>query len=114
MPQRKTLNRALLIVTPKQPFYDWVDEVFAGREVDVMDECWSGLIDQDWEIKELERFLKANYAMIFEDLLAGMCSFPEFWPEHRSWILFNQWFDWHYSSMVWDFLPDKRIRREAY
>ena len=56
MPQRKTLNRALLIVTPKQPFYDCVDEVFAGREMDVMDECWSGLIDHDWEIKELERF----------------------------------------------------------
>ena len=74
MAQRKTLNRALLIVTPKQPSYDWVDEVFAGREVDVMDECWSGLIDQDWEIKELERFLKANHEMIFEDLLAGMCS----------------------------------------
>ena len=47
MAKRKTLNRALLIVTPKQPFYDWVDEVFAGREMDVMDECWSGLIDQD-------------------------------------------------------------------
>ncbi len=51
--------------------------------------------------------------MIFVELLNGMTTFPEAWPERRKWKLFNEWFDWHYSSMVWDLLSDKRIKRET-
>lgn len=111
---RKAINRSVLVVIPRQPYYDWGAQVFGDHPVEPFEECVAYLLDDDWTIEEVERFLKANFDNIFQDLLAGMCTYPEAWPEKRTWKQFNEWFDWHYSSMAWDLLPGKRIKREAF
>jgi hypothetical protein len=111
---KKAINRSVLVIVPKQPYYDWGNQLFADFPIHKLEECWSCLLDDDWDITELERWLKANFDMIFVELLNGMTTLPEAWPERRTWQMFNDWFDWHYSSMVWDLLPDKRIKRETF
>ncbi len=111
---RKTINRSVLLIIPKQPFYDWANQVFSGSPAEQSDECEAYLLDDGWTVKEAERFLKANYDEFFQDMLQGWCAFPEAWPEKRTWKMFNEWFDWRFSSMVWDLLPDKRIRRAGF
>ena len=111
---RKTVNRSVLIIIPRQPYYDWGGRVFNEPPLDPFEECWSYLLDDDWDFHRAERFLKANYDGFFQELLDGMCTDPETWPKKRTWKLFNEWFDWHYSSLVWDLLPGKGIRRDSF
>jgi hypothetical protein len=111
---RKAINRSVLVVIPRQPYYDWGGEAFVEDPAGPFEECSAYLLDDDWSIQELRYFLETNFDEIFQDLLYGMCPDPEAWPENRTWEQFNEWFEWHYSSMVWDLLPDRRIRREVF
>ena len=110
----KVLNRSALIVVPKQPYYDWGNALYKGEEIDKCDECSCYLLDDNWDIDEIETYLKKHFDAIFMPFLDHMCPYEEAWPENRSWIMFNHWFEWHYSSVVWDLLPDKRIRRTTW
>ncbi|MCB9292289.1 MAG: hypothetical protein H6559_04040 [Lewinellaceae bacterium] len=85
---RKTINRSVLTIIPRQPFYDWGRQVFGGRAMEQSDECGAYLLDDDWGLDEVERYLKANYDGIFKDMLNGMCTFPEAWPDKRTWKMF--------------------------
>lgn len=109
---KKTINRSVLVVIPRQPFSDWAGQVFGDPDTGPFEECASYLLDDEWNVDDVERFLKKNYDEIFTEMLHGVCTFPEAWPEKRSWKMFNEWFEWHYSSLVWDMLPGKGIRRE--
>ena len=102
------------MIIPRQPYYDWGARVFNEPPLDPFEECWSYLLDDDWAFHQAEGFLKANYDGFFQELLNGMCTDPETWPKKRTWKLFNEWFEWHFSSMVWDLLPDRGIRRETF
>jgi len=106
----KTINRSILIVIPKQPYYSWGNDLTPGQEpIDRFDECNSYLLDEDWDIAQAERFLRINFDEFFQELLFGMWTDESAWPQNRTWKIFGEWFDWHFSSMVWDVFPEKKV-----
>ncbi len=109
----KTINRSILIIVPKKPFYDWGNSLTPNEEpIESYDECDSYLLDHDWDITQAEQFLKDNYDELFQGQLYGTWTDESAWPEHRTWEMFLDWFDWHFSSMVWDVFPHKGIEWE--
>jgi len=105
-----TINRSVLIIVPKKPFYDWGNRLTPEHQVDKYDECESYLLDNDWNSDEAEEFLKINYDQFFQDQLHGAWTNEPDWPQNRNWKMFQEWFDWHYSSMVWDIFHEKGIK----
>ena len=52
MPRLKTINRSVLIIMPKQPYYDWGNQIFEAPLIDSFSECWSCLLDDEWDVTE--------------------------------------------------------------
>ena len=97
------LNRAVLIVRPKQPYLDWAAELDdSGVLPDPQGEQTVYLIpsfeddDEAWEI--LEEF----YPTVFESELYSWDTDPASWPPDRDFELFRQWFDIELHSVVED------------
>ncbi len=110
-----TINRTVVLVMAKQPFYDWANGVFpdttpmnAGDE----HEHSSYLIDNTLLFHEPKSTLRNYWKAIFMEQLNSMCTDPDTWPK-LSWKLFTQWFDCHFSSMVYD-LQDEPLYLEIY
>ena len=104
----KTINRSVLVIIPKKPFYDWGNSTTPDETpIDKFDECNSYLLDEGWAYADAEHFVKANFYIFFQELLEGMWTDEAAWPQKRTWEMFNEWFDWHFSSMVWDIFNDK-------
>lgn len=81
----KTLNRAAVVVTPKQEFLDWLrglDE--SNRKLTMADLCEDAC------------------AKIFEQELESWDRLEETWPIDRSFEAFRQWFDYSIHGMVFD------------
>jgi len=97
------LNRAALIVRPKQPFLNWaaaLDE--SGLVPDVVGERTVYLVpefDSDEEGKEV---LKHIYGEIFERELNGWDTDPASWPQNRDFRIFQEWFSIELHSVVED------------
>ncbi len=104
----RTINRAALIVRPKQPYVDWANSVDNGGPrailqglrtdpsiylVEIIDflEDFDLLIDDTWE-------------WIFREQLNGWMRDPDLWPEGLTRGMFLEWFDCELSTMIWDML----------
>lgn len=109
MKMNKTINRSVLVLVAKQPYYDWGNSLDDSSDIDKFDECSSHLLDEGWSSTEAEEFLKLNFDELFQEQLHGMWTDESAWPQNRTWEMFNEWFDWHFSSMVWDIFADKKI-----
>ena len=107
------VNRAVVLVIPKQPFYDWDKTVFpdtALMEVN-RDEYNSYLIKDSILPFEPQKALKNDWQWIFENELFGICTDESTWPEKRTWKLFNEWFELKFSTVILD-LVDQPILKE--
>jgi hypothetical protein len=107
----RTINRAALIVRPKQPYVDWANSMDDGRpkadlrqlreepsiylveDIDSLED-FAGLIDEYWE-------------WIFQEQLNGWMRDPEAWPEELTHEMFLEWFDCELSTMIWDMLKTR-------
>jgi len=115
MLNQPTINRSLLLIVPKQPFYDWSNALFpdlpkmqATKKRDynsylLQDECFL-----DDPKKELEKYWKP----IFINELYGQCTDESTFPK-LSWKLFTEWFDFYQSSIITD-LTDEPLYIEHY
>ena len=118
MNEPNTINRGSVIIIPKQPFYDWANNVFPEdnfvMSAETMKEYKSYLLDEYILEEEKEKKMLEDYwEFIFKDQLFGACMDEMKWPDSVSWKLFTEWFDFHFSSMVID-LEDGSIEREEY
>ncbi len=107
------LNRAALIVRPKQPFLDWaagLDD--SGLVPDVEGEKTVYLIPEFESDEEGLRVLKRVYAEIFERELDGWHTDPSAWPQKRDFKTFQQWFSIELHSVVEDVVDDALIDDE--
>jgi hypothetical protein len=107
------LNRAALIVRPKQPFLDWaagLDD--SGLVPDVDGEKTVYLIPEFESDEEGLRVLKRVYAEIFERELDGWHTDPSAWPQKRDFKTFQQWFSIELHSVVGDVVDDALIDDE--
>ncbi len=99
-----TINRSVLIVIPKKPFYDWSNALFPNSEqttVADVDEHNSYLLEDELFIDDPKKELKTYWKTIFLNELYGQCMDDETFPA-LSWELFTQWFDFYRSSVVSD------------
>ncbi len=95
------INRAAILLKYKEPAVRWINEVDPynkdpGSTVDNVNlESTVYLIgDADGDTKEtIERWIKKNYRVLFEQELDGWYTDPDLWPKKRTLKLFRAWFD---------------------
>lgn len=108
------VNRAVLIISYKKPFLDWLDQSckafaddfvinsrkipttgFGSRLVYLIPYIDGGKEKYDAIIKDL-------CDTIFNQILDGWLCDESTWPENRSWVLFNAWFAYEVQTDVCD------------
>lgn len=109
------INRNAIVVTPQQPFLDWLhkidsdnadltlDEIRQEPTVYVLPECF----DKEEAAARLGQASKA----IFEEELNSWYTDPAMWPAKRDQGTFSRWFQWSYQSVILD-LVDAPIEHE--
>ena len=105
------VNRAVLIVRPRQPFLDWIDSVESTlpeeeRTPITLDELVEGatayLIPVIEDAEDLVNVLSDAWPEIFEGELASWYADDEDWPRQRTREMFDDWFDVALHDMVFD------------
>lgn len=99
-----TINRSLLLIKPKQPFYDWSNALTPEIEaVHPKDETEynSYLLKDELFLNNPKKELAKYWKPIFENELFGQWMDPSVYPE-LTWKRFTEWFDFERSSIVTD------------
>ncbi len=99
------LNRCMITVRAKQPFFDWVQRFpeAAGMTLDELNEDGVAYLLPDLEDDDdLESILPQCYDLIFEEELIGWRSDEKDWPPVRDLDVFRRWFDVELRSIVID------------
>ncbi|WP_028102826.1 hypothetical protein [Pseudoduganella violaceinigra] len=105
--QRYSLNRAAIFLLPKQPVLDWILQVDPNPLAITLEglrkEPELFLVSQSMETHEdALRWVNQNWRACFENYLMDWFTDESMWPQGRSRKLLHEWFDVHFSSMVWD------------
>jgi|SRR5579862_6447610 len=102
----RTLNRCAVVVTPKQPFLDWLHGIDPWsldiQMADLQDDSSVYLFPECKDAQEIKRHVKKACQRIFEQELESRDRIAESWPADRSFALFQKWFDFRSHSMVFD------------
>ena len=100
---RRMLNRAVLIVRPKQPYIDWAKALDdSGLVPEFEGEKTAYLIPSFEDDAEAESVLKQIFPEIFERELEGWHTDETEWPKKRTFAMFKQWFHLELHSVVED------------
>jgi hypothetical protein len=102
------INRAMVIVRPREPFFVWADSL-DGQEPRARslgaDFLISAFLIADTEDPKNE--IKRHYRSIFEENLLGWCRLADDWPRDRSWAVFQQWFEVQIVDAVFDLADEE-------
>lgn len=104
MPDIARVDRFILVVTPQQPFVDWLVEL---QELEGAAEAEEPLTLEDAQAELQATYLVPfseepedavdwvadNFDLIFEQELFGVVQDREHWPEPRTLEVFQAWFD---------------------
>lgn len=101
------LDRHILIVKPKQPFFDWANEISQSTQKIETTMFRSYLISDDVNPKE---WLKKNYKRIFTLECYEMTHFIEEVPKKTNYKMFQDWFTVEASISIYD-LETKKIEK---
>lgn len=110
-----TINRSLLLVVPKQPFYDWSNALFpdmAQGQASAERDYNSYLLEDELFLDNPKKELAKYWKPIFLNELYGQCTDESTYPK-LSWKLFIEWFDFYRSSIITD-LTDEPLYTEDY
>lgn len=110
-----TINRSVLLVVPKQPFYDWSNALTPDLpeiNADHIDEYNSYLLKDELFLNDPKTELKTYWKNIFLNELFGHCIDETYYPK-VSWKLFTEWFSFYRSSVVTD-LTNKPLYTQEY
>ncbi len=105
-----TINRSLILIVPKQPFYDWSNALFPDLELKQASEerdYNSYLLEDELFLDNPKKELTKYWKAIFLNQLFGQCTDESTYPK-LTWKLFTEWFDFYKSSIVSD-LTDQPI-----
>lgn len=105
-----TINRRVIYVAPKQPFFDWINKLDPEDQLNsenFLERSAYAYNDDTYFLdhSDLEKVMQKYFKEIFENELAGMWIDKSAWPKNRSWNDFNQWFDWHIAGLLFDLEP---------
>ena len=103
---RFTLNRTVVLLGPKQPFLDWLNDVDPDDEPltveDVRDDNEVFLIPQFNDNSDSEKWVEMRWSFLFEHMLMGWIDDEAMWPQDRTLDMFREWFDIEIHTMAWD------------
>ncbi|HEY6940108.1 hypothetical protein [Dokdonella sp.] len=101
------LNRAALIVRPRQPFLDWAAALEQdGVNPDPDGEQTVYLIPEPDDNEEAERILQEVYPHVFENELDSWWTDESAWPQERSFAVFMAWFAVEIHTVIHDLVDD--------
>ena len=95
------INRAAIILKYKDPAIRWINEAdpahdnpgIAADRVNAERTIYL-VSDADGDTKEtVDRWIKRNYKVLFEEELEGWYADPSVWPKQRTLKLFREWFE---------------------
>ena len=109
---RFTLNRTVVLLGPKQPFLDWLNDVDPDDEPltveDVRDDNEVFLIPQFNNNSDSEKWVEMRWSFLFEHMLMGWIDDEAMWPQDRTLDMFREWFEIEIHTMAWD-LSDEQL-----
>jgi hypothetical protein len=104
------INRAVLIVRPKQPFLDWAAQLDdSGLLPNVEGEQTVYLIPEYRDDDEAQEVVEEIYSDVFENELFGWHTDESAWPAQRDFTTFLEWFTIELHSVVEDLCADEII-----
>ena len=107
------INRQAVILTPKQPYIDWVRKVSIGDKY-----SFEGHVNVIYLISETSdkddaiAILRRKSKTIFETELSSWVVFENAWPIQRGWKTFNKWFSFNIIEIVYDIAIEGLEREE--
>ncbi len=102
------IDRSLMLVRPKQPFFDWVQSVDYEKDLTldyIRDDPSAYLIPELWDTSdkaEQSATLEWCYEEVFKAELESWYTDPVLWPPKRNLKMFHDWFDVDFHSLVFD------------
>jgi hypothetical protein len=109
-----TLNRSAIVVTPRQPFLDWLHAAGpTSRELtlgDLVQEPAVYLIPECDTNENVGHVLRELCKEVFIEQLVGWFTDTTAWPQDRSFDVFCRWFDYQHHSMLVDLCDEPLIR----
>lgn len=108
-----TLNRSAVIVTPKQPFLNWLhsaDPSSLTFTLEDVSEPTIYLVPDCDDDQDLVAHVRNYCDTIFEDQLAGWYTEQASWPVDRDFETFCLWFEYRAYTLLLD-LCDNPLRR---
>lgn len=109
---RFTLNRTVVLLVPKQPFLDWLNNVDPDDQTltveDLRDDNEVFLIPQFADNSDSEKWVEKRWSFLFEHMLMGWIDDEAMWPQDRTLDIFREWFDIEIHTMAWD-LSDEQL-----
>jgi hypothetical protein len=104
----QTVNRAVLIVRPKQPFLDWLQSLPDPAETTLAElraDCTTFLIPEYVYETDLPDIIRKTFETIFAVELDAWWLDTDDWPDTTDFELFQAWFDVEVHSMVVNLAP---------
>jgi hypothetical protein len=108
-----TVNRSAVIVTPKQPFLDWLhgaDPTSLALTLDDVSEPTIYLLPDCEDDHDLVAHVRNYCGEIFEEQLDGWYQERSDWPVDRDFGTFCLWFEYRAHTLLLD-LCDSPLRR---
>jgi hypothetical protein len=108
------VNRGALLLRYKEPAVRWINEADPTpgdapiTMADVNEDRTVYLISDTARDspQTLQRWLKKNYAVLFEAELEGWYTVPSLWPQKRTFKLFQEWFEPQCHTVLVDTVGD--------
>ncbi|HAZ07635.1 MAG TPA: hypothetical protein DCZ01_03715 [Elusimicrobia bacterium] len=104
----RSINRAALVVRPRQPYLDWaasVDAEAPEHAKDLHKRVSVYLLGEDPKEEDETAPLENYFEEIFELELSAWYTDEDLWPKPRTLALFHEWFEAVGESVVTDLEP---------
>ena len=102
----REVNRSAVIVTPRQPFLEWLRAVDPSNAEltlsDLAEEPDIYLVPECESDGQFDRHLRRLFPAIFENELGGWWTDEDAWPTNRTFRLFREWFEIRKHSLLFD------------
>jgi hypothetical protein len=107
------LNRSAAVVTPRQPFLDWLHEADpTSRHLSLREVAYEPriyLIPECETNQDVDEVLRDRCEEIFTEQLDGWYRDPATWPKDLRFDVFCRWFDYHHHSILIDLCDEPLI-----
>ncbi|MBL7902462.1 MAG: hypothetical protein JNK73_10735 [Bacteroidia bacterium] len=102
--QFNNVKRTALVLTAKQPLYDWVISINPKYKVDAdaFKDPDVYLLPDFETTDQMERWLKKNFDWLFCEQLNNWYVDEDLWVQNRTFKMFKEWFSYSLHPMVWD------------